>query len=303
MSIQSALQAGANAANEYISNVYQYGNTGAQMANAASAAAQGAAMGFNRAQQNAAYEQTINLQNMAGAYNSGAAANQNTYNQDLWRMQAQFNQEQTAIANQLDSARWEDYKGFQAQQAQLQRDWEERMSNTAYQRAVTDMKKAGINPILAAQVGGASTPSGAAATISMPSAKAANAGLSSVGLPSIGGGSMSGASVGGYQGQGNNMSEQLAMFGAMASMFGNGLSGLAESLNLTEASKAFAQALGDAFGKGEENGLNPFLNKNGNKKTTGLAGWVNETVSDLKNAFSPNKNKKFKGGGAGHLFE
>lgn len=299
MSIQSALQAGANAANEYISNVYQYGNTGAQMANAASAAAQGAAMGFNRAQQNAAYEQTINLQNMAGAYNSGAAANQNTYNQDLWRMQAQFNQEQAAIANQLDTARWEDYKGFQAQQAQLQRDWEERMSNTAYQRAVTDMKKAGINPILAAQVGGASTPSGAAATISMPSAKSANAGLSSVGLPSIGGGSMSGASVGGYQGQGNNMSEQLAMFGAMTSMFGNGLSGLAESLNLTEAAKAFAETLK----KGDGNGINPFRNKDGNRKTTGIAGWINETVNDLKNTFSPNNNKKFKGGGAGHIFE
>lgn len=297
MSLQSAFQAGANAANEYINNVYAYGNTGAQMANAASAAAQGAAMGFNRAQQNAAYEQTVSLQNMAGAYNSGAAANQNTYNQDLWRMQAQFNQEQAAIANQLDTERWEDYKQFQAQQAQLQRDWEERMSNTAYQRAVTDMKQAGINPILAAQVGGATTPSGAAATISMPSAKAANAGLSSVGLPSIGGGSMSGASVGGYQGQGNNMSEQLAMIGAMTSMFGSGLSGLAESLDLTKA----AQIIADAFQQTKTK-TNPLTDSNGNKKTEGFAGWINETVSDIKNAITPSKNKKFKGGGSGHIY-
>lgn len=36
--------------------------------------------------------------------------------------------------------------------------WQEMMSNSSYQRAVKDMKKAGINPILAYAQGGASTP-------------------------------------------------------------------------------------------------------------------------------------------------
>lgn len=92
-----------------------------------------------------AFQSKTNRQNMLMqmGYNTLGAIQQGIYNHIEQNAAMQYNSAE-ALAN---------------------RNFQERMSNTAYQRAVEDMRKAGLNPILAYAQGGASTPGGSGATI------------------------------------------------------------------------------------------------------------------------------------------
>jgi len=68
-------------------------------------------------------------------------------------------------------------RAYQSSEAQKNRDYQERLSNTAYQRSVSDMMKAGLNPAMAyTHMGGASTPSGSSGTGSRTTPPASNTG-------------------------------------------------------------------------------------------------------------------------------
>lgn len=104
-----------------------------------------------------AFQSKTNRQNMLMqmGYNTLGAIQQGIYNHI----------EQNAAMN------------YNSAEALANRNFQERMSSTSYQRAVEDMRKAGLNPILAFANGGASTPGGSGATITgasmgMPSSSA-----------------------------------------------------------------------------------------------------------------------------------
>lgn len=193
-------------------------------ANAVSAAAQQKAANFN--QSSADKANTLNAQTLSNQYGFNSAA---------WAQAADWNE---SMFNQS--------MAFNAEQSRLNREWQEHMDSTKYQRAIADMKTAGLNPVLAVTGNGISVGSGgggAAASISSPSMGATSGGLLGA----------NDASISGYTGQ-------MEYYAGLMGLLSQGLGGL------SSAFKAFGDMPGNVI-KGAGELLEKFIdsNKGGNK--------------------------------------
>ena len=251
--------------------VAQIGNYTAQAAsraNGVSFAAQAAQGAFNQASADTA--NAFNLSSMANqyAYNSASAADANAFTESMWNKAAAYNTEM--FERQME---------FNSEQARINRDFQKEMDSTKYQRAIKDMKAAGLNPILAVTSGiGASGAGGSSASVSAPQMGSASGAMAS-------GSALSGAqaSEGNFTCQMEYMSGILGLISAAMSGFSSAFGSLG---SLGDLGEGLGQSLASAL-----------TDKNNFSKTGGGIVGAFERITNPKNKHSSSKGYEHGGGG------
>lgn len=243
----------------------------AATANGISFASQAAQGAFNQASANMANQLATQRLAEQYGYNSAAAATQYAYNTAMWDKAAAWNE--AMMQKQME---------FNAAEAQKNRDWQQMMESTKYQRAIGDMASAGLNPILAVTGGGISAGSGTGATASTSAPQ-----MSSAAGSMASGGVLNGisASEGNFTGQMEYMSGMLGLISAVLGGFSSAFEGLG---TLGDFGEGLGSALGQMLtGEKPKTNRNPGSLRTATRKTQNNEHLPNvwETIPGWNNTF------------------
>lgn len=155
-----------NTMNSQVGNTSMTGNMSQTTGDQGAQVTQGSVSGISDILGRAMTGITGNNAGTAANFNAGQATTANNLQTGQWALGNLMNLWSNARANELTAQSQASAMAFNREESQKNRDWQQMMSSTAYQRGVEDLKKAGLNPALAAYNGfGASSGSGGQAAV------------------------------------------------------------------------------------------------------------------------------------------
>lgn len=160
--------------------------------------AQGAASAnaANLAQANMMNQQMLNMEMAKHEQNTAFMNMQHAWNMEAMDESQRFNAAEAEKARLFSSNEAGRQMSFQQKTLDQQQGFQSYLAHTAYQRAMGDMKKAGLNPVLAYQQGGAPMASGGSAGGAMGSGQAVSSSPASHGAgSSTGSANLKGANI------------------------------------------------------------------------------------------------------------